>query len=220
MRHLFLDHLGWKLLSLTVAALLWFSIVDEQSLVTSQSAPIFYSRLSKDFEIGSEVNDRVRLEVRGPSRKLTATSLAGTAVRIDLAAVQQAGEQTFTISTSNIDLPDGVVFLRAVPSQLRLRFDRHATRDVPVQVRLAGPPPAGYRIARQEIKPETLKIGGPENHVQQIEIAQTDAIDVSKVTGQAQFRANTYVADPQVRFESPAVVAVKIWMEKIPADGN
>ena len=218
MRHIFLDRLGWKLLSVVVATLLWFSVVDEQSLVTSQPVPVFYAHLSKDFEIGSEVTDRVRLEVRGPARKLTAASLAGTAVRIDLAGVAQAGEQTFTISTTNIDLPDGVVFLRAVPSQLRLRFDRHATRDVPVEVRLAGAPPPGYRIAREEIKPETLRIGGPENNVEHVAVAQTDAIDISKVTGQAQFRANTYVADPQVRFESPPVVAVKIWMEKTPAN--
>ncbi|MGH9664873.1 MAG: CdaR family protein, partial [Bryobacteraceae bacterium] len=182
----------------------------------SQSAPIFYTHLPKDLEIGSEVPDRVHLEIRGPARKLTPESLAETSVRIDLASIQHPGEQTFTISTTNVHLPDGVTFLRAVPSQLRLRFDQHASREVPVDVRFAGPPPPGYRVARTEVQPPTLKIGGPEVRVRGIQLVQTDAIDVGRLFGEAQFHVNTYAADPQVRFESPPVVTVKVWMEKIP----
>lgn len=214
MRHFLFDHLGWKLLSLAVATALWFSIVDESSLLTSQSVPIFYTHLPKDLEIGSEMPDRVHLEIRGPARKLTPESLAETSVRIDLSGIQRPGEQTFTISTTNINLPDGVTFLRAVPSQLRLRFEQHASREVPVEARFAGPPPAGYRVARTEVVPATLKIGGPEGRVRNIQAVQTDAIDVSKVFGEEQVRVNTYAADPQVRFESPPVVTVKVWMEK------
>lgn len=220
MKHLLFDHLGWKLLSLGIAAALWFGMIDESLLLTSQSVPIFYTNLPKDLEIGSNVPDHVNLEIRGPARKLTAESLAETSVRIDLSGIQNPGEQTFTISTTNIHLPDGVVFLRAVPSQLRLRFDQHASREVPVEVRFAGPPPAGYRVARVDVRPPTLKVGGPEAHVRNLQSVQTDAIDVGKLFGEADFHVNTYAADPQVRFESAPVVTVKVWIEKIPANGE
>ncbi|HLJ14374.1 MAG TPA: CdaR family protein [Bryobacteraceae bacterium] len=216
MKSFIFAHFGWKLLSLGIATALWLAIVDEPVLLTSQPVPIFYTHLPKNLEIGSEVPDRVHLEVSGPARKLTSESLAETSVRIDLSRIQHPGVQTFTINTSNIDLPDGVTFLRAMPSQLRLRFERYASRAIPVDVRFAGPPPLGYRVARKEVQPETLQIGGPEDRVSQIEFAQTDPVDIGNVFGEAQFRVNTYVVDPQVRFESSPMVTVKIWMEKIP----
>ncbi|MEO7142934.1 MAG: CdaR family protein [Bryobacteraceae bacterium] len=216
MKGLVFDHFLWKLLSLAVAAALWFAVVDEPTLLTSQSVPIFYTHLPKDLEIGSEVPDRVHLEIRGPARKLTSTSLAATAVEIDLSGNEHPGEQTFTISTTNINLPDGVTFMRAVPSQLRLRFERHASRDVPVQVRFAGSPPIGYRVVKTIVQPETLRIGGPEDRVRQIEFAQTDPVNIGNVSGKAQFRVNSYIADPQVRFESSPMVTVRVIVERIP----
>jgi YbbR domain-containing protein len=208
-------NLPWKALSLLIALGLWFALVREPELVTSHSAPIFFRNLPRDLEIGSDVPDRVHVEIRGPSGRLTPESLSDTAVEIDLSAVQAPGERTFTISAASLNLPTGVTFLRAVPSQLRLRFDRVLSKDVPVQVRTSAPPPSGYRVVWQEVRPERLRITGPENRVQEIEAAQTDPIDLSGVVSQAEFRVNAYLSDTQVRFDSAPVVTVKLVVQKI-----
>lgn len=207
-------NLHWKLLSLLIASLLWFLVVREPELVTSRSVPIFYKNLDKDLEIGSDVLDRVHVEIRGPEGKLNSASLSDTAVILDLSPVQAPGERTFTMSDSSLNLPGGVTFLRAVPSQLRLRFDRTQSKEVPVQVRVSSPQPAGYRVVLQTVNPERLKIAGPENRVRQVESAQTDPIDLAGVISRADFRVHAYVSDPQVRFEGSSMVTVRVTVEK------
>jgi hypothetical protein len=203
-------NLAWKALSLVIAGVLWFLVVGEPELVTSQPAPIFLKNLPRDIEVGSDIPDRVHLELRGAAGKLTAARLADTAVFLD--AMAAPGERTFTIGPGNLNLPRGVTFLRAVPSQLRLRFDRLMSKEVTVQVRTTGT--NGLKVVRLDVQPKTLKVTGPENHVQQVDSAQTDPIDVSKISKQGQFTVHAYVADPQVRFESPPSVTVKVWIQR------
>ena len=133
---------------------------------------------------------------------------------LDLAGVNAPGERTFTISTAALSLPEGVVFLRAVPSQLRLRFDRRATKDVPVEVRISGTPPAGFHLTRDTASPERLHISGPESSIATILSAETDAVDISGLTAPKEMRVNTFLADPRVQFESPSVVTVRIEVER------
>jgi YbbR domain-containing protein len=101
-----------------------------------------------------------------------------------------------------------------VPSQLRLGFDRVISKQVDVHVRTAASQPAGYRIIQEEVRPTRLTITGPETGVQQIEAAQTDPVDLSKVTGRAEFHVHAYVTNPQVRFEGSPIVTVSVTVEK------
>jgi YbbR domain-containing protein len=206
---------GWKLGSLTLAVLLWFAILGEPELVTTHTAPILYKSLPQGLLIGSDALDQVRVELRGPSGKLSVERLAEMAVLLDLSDVKGPGERTFTLSDADFHLPQGVTFMRSVPSQLRVRFSKLVSREVPVNIRIYAPPPAGYRIAGQQAVPETLRIAGPEGRVVTVAGAETDAIDLSAVTTSREIKVNAFVSDPQVRFEVSPVVTVKLTIEKI-----
>ncbi len=205
---------GWKLGSLLIAVLLWFAYVGEPEAVTMRTAPILYRNLSKDLLIGQDAADSVRLALRGPAGRLSSAALGDVAVDLDLGGIQSPGERTFTLSDGDLRLPDGITFLRAIPSQLHLQFARRKSKEVPVEVRFSSPPPAGYRIVRQEVQPGRLRIAGPEARVDAIAVAQTDAIDVSAVTGTGEYRVNTFLSDSQVWFESPPTVTVKLAVGK------
>ncbi len=208
-------NLGWKLGSLALAVLLWFAILGEPELVTTHTAPILYKNLPLGLLIGSDALDQVRVELRGPSGKLSLDRLAEMAVMLDLSDVKGPGERTFTLSDGNFFLPQGVTFLRSVPSQLRVRFARLMSREVPVNVRIYAPPPAGYRVVRQEAMPEKLRIAGPEGRVTSVTSAETDAIDLSGITANTEIKANAFLSDPQVRFEVSPMVIVRVTIEKI-----
>lgn len=205
---------GWKLGSLLLAVLLWFAIVGEPEAVTTHSAPILYRNLSQDLLIGQDAIDSVRLELRGPSGRLSTAALSDLTVELDLSDIKKPGERTFTLSGSDLRLPDGVTFLRAIPSQLRLRFARRESKEVPVEVRFSAMPPAGYAIVHQEVTPEKVRIAGPEYRVDTIRVAETDAIDLGAVTSDGSFRVNTFISDPQVWFESAPAVTVKLTIAK------
>ncbi len=204
MRQVLFRNFLWKAGSLVAAVILWLFLVAEPELVQSHTSPVFLKNLPRQFEVASDVPDSVHLELQGGAGKLSSSRMNETAVIIDLSDVREPGERTFTIAPGIVNLSPGVRLLRAVPSQLRVRFDRVASKEVAVQVRTTGVAPD--EIVRQEVVPPRLKILGPDKNVQQIEAAQTDPIDLSQVNGQAHYSVHAYVPDPQVRFEtSPAV---------------
>lgn len=205
---------GWKLGSLALAVLLWLAILGEPVLVTTHTAPILYKNLPHGLLIGSDALDQVRVELRGPSGKLSSDRLEEMAVLLDLSDVKGPGERTFTLSDADFHLPQGVTFMRSVPSQLRVRFAKLVTREVPVRIRIDKPPPEGYRIVHQEAAPETLRIAGPEGRVNAVASAETDAIDLSGITANAEMKVNAFISDPQVRFEVSPAVTVKLIIEK------
>jgi hypothetical protein len=207
-------HFWWKILSLALAVGLWAAIVGEPELVTVQPVPVLYNHLPRALLLSSDTAAGVQLELRGPSRQLTRDRLAGAAVVLDLSGVTAPGEQTFTVSRTELTIPEGVAFLRAIPSQLRLRFDRGVTKDVPVEIRLSGNVPAGFHVAGTAAAPDRLRISGPETRVEPIHSAQTDMVDVSNLTAPAEVRINTFLADPRVQFESTSVVTVRIDVER------
>ncbi len=194
-------NLGWKLGSLVIAVLLWLAFSSAPLVVTTHTAPIVYSNLANGWMVAGNSPETVHLELRGPEGRLTVASLAETVVRFDLADVDGTDERTFTISESNLNLPPGVAFLRAVPSQLRLHLARLKEKEVPVEVRFSGALPAGYQLAGQSVAPEQLSIAGPETRVASVTRVQTDPIDLHNLTQSADYRVDAFVDDPQVHFE-------------------
>jgi YbbR domain-containing protein len=207
-------NLGLKCVSVLLAALLWLAMAGAPEVVTIQSVPLLYRNLRGDLILAAETPGTLRVELRGVSGKLTQSALSGVFAALDLSQ-EGPGERTFTLSSAEFSLPRGVTFLRAVPSQVRLQIYRIAFKEVPVKVRLTGEPPAGYRIAGEEVAPAVLRVSGPEPRMEAVAGAETDLIDVSAMTGETLVRTNAFVEDPRVQFESPPVVVVKFAVERI-----
>src|ERR1700722_17119580 len=207
-------NLGWKLASLVLAVLIWMAFSSTPDVVTTYTAPIVYRNLNSGWMVTGNSPESVHLELRGGAGRLTAASLAETVVLFDLAYVKTVEDRTFTISESNLNLPPGVTFLRAVPSQLRLRLTRLAAKNVPVEVQFSGSLPAGYRLTGKSVSPEHLSIAGSENRVAAVTQVQTDPIDLRTLTQSGEHRVDAFVDDPQVRFESPPVVTVTLTIER------
>jgi len=211
----FPKNLGWKLASLLAAILLWLVFSSAPAVITTHTAPIVYRNLATGWMVSGNAPETVHLELRGPAAQLTVSSLADTVALIDLANTNSYADRTFTISESNLNLPPGVTFLRAVPSQIRLRLARMAAKEVPVEVKLSGALPPGYRLAGQSVSPERLSIAGAEARVMTVSQVQTDPIDLRSVTQSGDLRVDAFVDDPQVHFESPPAVTVHLIIERI-----
>jgi hypothetical protein len=204
----------WKLASLGLAVLLWFAVAGEPELVAIQSIPVLYRDLPRNLLLLSDAPDQVRAELRGPSGRLTRATLSDAFAQVDLAGVVAPGDQTFTLSASDFSLPQGVRFVRAVPSQVRLRFDRMLSKAVPVELQLKGRLPAGYVVAAESIQPQTLNVAGPESAVSAIRAAQTDPVDLTARTQTVELKVNAFVSESRAQFESPPVVTVRLTIEK------
>ncbi len=209
------ENFWWKIAALLLAMALWFTLILEPDLVTSASVPIFFKNLPRNLEFSSPAPDRIVLEIRGPASKLSPEALKDTAVQVDLSAVTKSGERSFTVDRSNIMLPFGVTFERAVPSQLQLAFDRQLTKEVAVRVRYEEKVPAGFHIAAERIQPMSLRIVGPAGKVESLQFALTDPIDLEWTPGEKTTRVHVFAGDPQVRFESEPMVTVRTLVERV-----
>src|ERR1700730_8937181 len=179
-------NLGWKLLSLLIAIVLWISVAREPEVATSLSAPVDFKNMRNDMDISGDLPDRVRLEVRGPSGRLTRDSLSAVAVVLDLSDAQE-GDRTYSIRGRNLNLPAGVVFYQAVPSQITLHFNQLIFKQEPVQPVYVNKPP-GNPIASQQLGPTQVRIRGSQDRVEAINQVKTDPMDLSGVIGEKVFR--------------------------------
>ena len=203
---------GWKLLSLAIAVAVWGVVANEPELATFTTAGIEYKNLPEDLEISSEPVSTVKLELRGPSGQLRGVSDgASPEVILDMSDVR-VGERTFPIGDGNVRLVRGVQLVRAIPSLVRIRFERHAQRTVKVTPRFHDRD--GYEVADYTVNPDSVAVAGPASHIAQIETVVTDTVNVPGRAGAFAYPVNTFLDDPYVRFPDVSRVIVTVTVRK------
>jgi YbbR domain-containing protein len=206
-------NIGWKLLSLAAATVLWISVATEPELATVRGAPVEYKGIPDDLEISSNIVDRVSIEMRGPAGRLRDLGAAAPGVVLDFSSVHRSGERTFNLDARNVSLPRGIQLVRVIPAQLRFDFERRVEREVPVEVRLSAAHP-GYKVITCDASPPKVKIVGPQSAADRTLAVVTDPVDISGVVSSAQYGVNTYLAERLVRFESSSHVVVRVAVKK------
>jgi hypothetical protein len=208
------ENVGWKLLALAAAVVIWALVASEPELATFVTVRLEFKNLPDDLEISSDPVTSVVLELRGPSVELRRIGESlNPAVVLDMASVQP-GQRTFSVGNGNIKLARGVALVRSIPSEVRFTFEERRFRSVPVQVRFAGEGQNGYAVAHYQVAPSMVQVAGPTSRVARIVAAYTDPVDVSAVVGSSEFRVNVFVDDPFVRFATSPLVAVAVTMKK------
>jgi hypothetical protein len=206
-------NLWWKLLSLAIAVVVWGIVANEPELSTFATVEVEYKNLPDNLEISSDPVSSVKLELRGPSGELRAVGDGGARpeVILDMSTVQP-GERTFPIGDGNIKLVRGVRLVRAIPSEVRFRFERHAERIVKVTPRFTER--NGYEVSDFSVTPESLTIAGPASRVARMGTVLTDAVNIPAQAGVYDFPVNAYVDDAYVRFPTPPRVTVTVTVRK------
>jgi hypothetical protein len=210
-----LHNLGLKLFALAAATVLWALTVAEPAMETTVNVPIEFHNAPPDLEILWDQPPTVHVQVKGPQSRVR--TLAGeVAVVLDLLPVQQPGGRTFPLDSSRVLLPRGMSLVRAMPSQVRLVFERRLTRDIRVLPRFTGVHQPGYEIGAYTVDPPALKVVGPVSRVALLDFVMTDPIDVSSLIGSGNFATTAYLEDANLRFENIKTVRVQVAMRRPP----
>lgn len=209
---LLIQNFWWRVLALVIGVAIWALVASEPELSTFATVPLQFRGLPDNIEMSTPPAESVTLELRGPSSELrTLTDSRSPSVVLDMTGVTP-GVHSFSIDKTDVRLARGVRLVRAVPSEVQFDFDRRLERTVPVKVRFAGTGAA--LVAHYEVTPPSLTIVGPSRHVARITSISTDPVDVSSLSGSAQFRINTFVDDSFVRFETSPEVTVNVTLKK------
>ena len=213
LRRYVLHNLWLKLMSLALAVVFWFAVAHEPVAELAVDVPIEFHNIPQNLEISSEIVPRAQIRVRGPRRLIRRLQPTDIYADIDLNDVKP-GERTYDLTSGEVHKPSGLEVVQVVPSQFRIAFDWRETREVSIQPRVIGKFAEGYQIARVLVDPPQLKIIGPKKHVDLVDAAITDPIDVSGAMTQVSFLRHAYVSDPLIQAASPDPVRITVIMER------
>lgn len=212
---LFRHNLGLKLLSLGLAVVLWLTVARDPVTVVAVDVPVEFSNMPQNLEIGSENIPRIQIRLRGPQHDIRRLQPADVYAQVEVDG-QRPGDRNFDITSRQIHQPSGLEVVQVVPSQLRVSFDTRVTRQVEVQPRVVGSFAQGYRIGSIEAIPSMVTISGPSKHIEAVNSATTDPIDVSGVLEHITALRHAYVSDPLIQVTDPEPVKVTVYIEKDP----
>jgi hypothetical protein len=118
-------NLGWKLLSVAIAIVVWVLVANEPELLTQVRVGVWYTNLPGYLEVNADLVSSVSLELSGPSGELRGLVDNGfrPQVILDWSKVRP-GTNTFTTGDGNVKLPHGVRFMRADPAKVTVTLSK------------------------------------------------------------------------------------------------
>ena len=205
--------LALKLFSLLFAAGLWFFVnAGQKAAERAMVVPVEVRNVASDLMVMNPGISEVEVRLMGPPALLSTLDPDDLKVSLDLDGAR-TGTSTFRVSADSFNPPRGVRVTRISPSVVNVKLETVAVRALPVTVRLGGKLPGGYRIARVESQPETVKVRGPANEVNNMTAVETVPLELDGVKGQTTRDVRLSSAGGTLSF-APDRVTVSITLEE------
>lgn len=211
LRRMLLDNLLLKLLSVFIAASLWYFLSSEPLTERIVEVPLEIINKPVALDIANSFDKNILLTVQtlAESKEPLATVIVAT---LDLRDARE-GENTFLLLPRNFRVPPSVKHIvRINPPSLSIRLEKHSKRTVPVRCHCTGSPPANYRMVRVSCFPAVVEITGPDSKVLAVRDIPTRPIDISAETSRIVRYVNLVLENPfiNVGFCDPVRVEIDI----------
>lgn len=121
LRQLFLHNWHLKLVSLTLAFLLWALYTSEPLAEVGYQVPLEFHNVPAALMLADDVPMQVHVRLRGRSVALRRLTPADLAIAVDLASAS-VGETLVRLTAHHVKTPSGAEVVRISPSELRLRL--------------------------------------------------------------------------------------------------
>ena len=181
-----------KLLALVCAVMLWFYAEAEKNPLMDMQfdIPVQYVNQGDGYVVEPEVQS-VRVTVKGKEVELSGLRSDDFAAVIDLSDAK-IGTADYKIEVTSSGKAERFTYQ---PMKTRLQIDQMQTKDVPVRVRTTGALSGDAQFSSTEVIPNTVTVSGLRSLVEDITDVETEAIDISTLTGATMVEANLHLPD-------------------------
>lgn len=199
-QELLMKDIGWKLLSIAIAAIMWFMVINITQPVDTRaySRPLQLENLealtSRGLTIGNvEELKNTKITVKVKAQR---TALDRLNQNPDwISASVDLSELAYAVNGDAVALPVNVTVLGGnsygitskSPAVVEARVETLTTKEMPVQVEIIGDLESGIYLSQPALSSETVKISGPSSLVNR----------VARV--KAEINAEDLQATPQIR---------------------
>lgn len=181
LRALLFEDWTLKLLAMFITLGLWYAVT-----TTSAPATVRLRGVQLDFilpdniEIGNEPPEAIDVTLEGSQGKLAELNARNLVASADLSNMKP-GDRVARLSDNNVrmDLPEGVRIVEIAPRSITLHLEPVVEREVPVEARFEGELPEGFKRLKVQVTPASVRLRGPESHVQAVEKAFTETISLA-----------------------------------------
>ncbi len=172
------ENLGAKLISVAIAAALWFVVLGSRNVEATKEVPLEVIT-SPDLVPSNEIPDKIAFRLSGPKAFLRAIlDRRDEPIRVNMGGAKP-GLVTYRFFSDNIRLPIGVKVLSVNPTAILIKLEPVKRKDVPVKVEVRGVPAEGYRVTGMKLSQEVVRISGAETKVDAISELLGSSVDVS-----------------------------------------
>ena len=151
------SNFGLKALALTIAAGLW--VAGHRDIERSIEVPVEFRNIPGDLMVMDNRVDFVVLRVTGPRTLVSTIDADEMKLLLDLNSAKP-GSLSYPLGGSLFNIPRGVTVARITPPVVHLRMEPVIKLTLPVSVRIAGKPAAGFRIAQTTVQPARVTVQG------------------------------------------------------------
>ncbi|MED5372312.1 MAG: CdaR family protein [Myxococcota bacterium] len=212
-RDLFLENLGWKLLTGALAVLAWTWIQGERVLPASAWAQVEY-QLPEGLVLTQTPAKRVRVTVNGPQNLTRALERRDLSLSVDLSELGPGKQSVDFVDTPIQGLPEGIAVMALKPNSLQVELEPEASRPVRLEPVVVGSPAKGFRLAEVVLDPPSVEIVGPESAVEKLDRVVTRALVLDGLTAGATRKVSLDLPDP-LRMAYPGPVSAELRIEAL-----
>jgi YbbR domain-containing protein len=202
-------HVGLKVLSVALGALIWLLVSGEQVVERTMRIPLEFTNLPANFELVGAPPTLVDVRVRGSAGALSRVASGEVVAMLDLRAAR-SGERLFHLTVDDVRAPFGIRVVQISPSNVSVSFEPSATRVVPVVPEVDGNPLDGYLVDAVTAEPPTVTVVGPATAVARLMQAITEPVSIADASADVIETVNVGVTDPSVRLISPGSAQVRV----------
>jgi hypothetical protein len=210
-------HLGLKVLSIVLAALIWLVVAGEQIVERALRIPLEFMNLPPELELVGDAPTIVDVRVRGSSGALGRVAAGELVAVLDLRSAR-SGRRLFHLTANDVRAPFGVEVVQISPSNIPITLEPSATRIVPVVPELEGEPRDGYVVGTVAADPATVEVVGPASAVERLTRAVTEPVSVAGAEKEVVETVNVGVSDSAVRLLTPVAARVTVGIAPAPAE--
>jgi YbbR domain-containing protein len=208
-------HIGLKVVSLVLAALLWLLVSGEQTVERALRIPLEFTNLPPQLELVGAPPAVVDVRVRGSSGTLSRVVPGELSAVLDV-RIARSGDRLFHLTPEDVRAPFGVEVVQVTPASVSLTFEESLSKTVGVTVRIEGEPASGYAVGGVTVEPSTVMIVGPASALSGLTEAITEPVSVSGASRAVKDTVTIGVADPVVRLRQAQTANVTIAIAAAP----
>jgi YbbR domain-containing protein len=176
LRKVFLEDWSLKLLSLTIALVLWLLVTGQNQPVTAHVNVQLNFIRPQSLEISNDPPRIVAVMLTGSRNKLDDLTALDLVATVDISD-QRAGERVLRLADkAQISLPQGIKIDGFQPSAIPIRLEPVVERQLMIEPRLEGRPAAGFEVYAVYPDKGSIVLRGPESRENSISRVSTETI--------------------------------------------